>query len=176
MELFIPDLKKADGRFINFRDTVEISDPDRKTTPSKAPLLEITLQAAYAQNRVFIKGSWQAELRGECSRCLAETAYTLKETFSDEFVHLQPGEPDNDACADDEQLVFRGDQLKLDGYFLNAYIIGQPLKILCSEDCMGLCPVCGQDRNKFPCSCADEQKDERWAQLGELLGQKDIKI
>jgi len=174
MELFIPDLKKADGRFINYRDTMEIYDPEIKASPSKASLLEIALQAAYAQNRVFIKGTWQAELMGECSRCLAETAYTLEEAFSDEFIHLQPGEPDSNIDADEEQLVFRGDQLNLDGYFKNAFILCKPLKILCSEECKGLCPVCGQDRNKVSCSCAKEQKDERWALLGELFKQKNV--
>jgi len=173
MELFIPDLKIADGRYVNFQDAIELHDPEKPATSSKAPLIEVTLQAAYAQNRVYIKGSWQAELMGECSRCLTETAYTLKETFSDEFVHLQPGEPDSSAETDEEQLVFKGDQLKLDNYFMNAFILCQPLKILCSEECKGLCPVCGQDRNKFPCSCAEEQKDERWALLGELFKQKD---
>lgn len=46
--------------------------------------------------------------------------------------------------------------------------------ILCQEDCKGLCPVCGADRNKIDCGCPDQKKaDPRFAALLELLDNKD---
>jgi uncharacterized protein len=43
-----------------------------------------------------------------------------------------------------------------------------PLKALCREDCLGLCPICGADRNLAPCACKPPS-DERWKSLRKLL-------
>jgi len=49
-------------------------------------------------------------------------------------------------------------------------ILSLPLKILCREDCAGLCPVCGANRNRSSCSCTTEEGDPRWAELKRFLG------
>jgi len=167
MELFMPDLMKSGGSFIDYHGNVEINDPKIIKHQKKPPLIEIDMQAAYKQKRVHITGSWQIELIGECSRCLKETGYSLKETFYEEFIHLQPGETEVTDLWE-EQSSFRGDWLRLDDYFINAFYISHPLKILCSEECKGLCPICGQDRNKSLCNCAEEKTDERWSSLRNL--------
>ena len=43
-----------------------------------------------------------------------------------------------------------------------------PLKALCRDDCRGLCPMCGADRNLAPCACKPPS-DERWKSLRTLL-------
>jgi uncharacterized protein len=43
-----------------------------------------------------------------------------------------------------------------------------PDKILCREDCAGLCPVCGRDLNREPHEHEDETADPRWSALAEL--------
>lgn len=43
-----------------------------------------------------------------------------------------------------------------------------PMKPLCREDCAGLCPQCGQDRNEGRCNCVTERVDPRWAALAVL--------
>ncbi len=171
MELFIPDLKKAGGRFLEYHDEIEIKDPEIKGSQGKVPVLEVLLKAAYVNNRVLIRGSWQAELTGECSRCLEQTDYTLQESFNEEFIHQQAGENGKFPYTDTEkreQYLFKGELLRLDEYFKQAFFIAQPLKILCHEECKGLCPVCGRDRNKYSCSCADEKTDDRWSLLDKL--------
>ncbi len=47
-----------------------------------------------------------------------------------------------------------------------------PMKALCREDCRGLCPQCGADRNAAPCDCAPPS-DERWQSLKTLLSKND---
>jgi uncharacterized protein len=44
-----------------------------------------------------------------------------------------------------------------------------PLRVLCREDCAGLCPTCGTDLNHDTCSCVTETVDERWSALRDLL-------
>lgn len=171
MEIFIPDLKNAGGRFLEYQGEIKVKDPEIKPSQNDAPVVKIFLKAAYINNRVIIKGSWKSELTGECSRCLEQTSYILEESFNEEFVQLQAGESAKTYCYDkekEEQYLFKGELLSLDEYFQHSFFISQPLKILCRENCKGLCPVCGQNRNKSLCSCTDEQIDYRWSALEKL--------
>ncbi len=42
------------------------------------------------------------------------------------------------------------------------------IEVLCREECLGLCPVCGTDRNTTSCGCETAVRDERWAALAEI--------
>jgi uncharacterized protein len=44
-------------------------------------------------------------------------------------------------------------------------VLACPQAPLCGEDCLGLCPVCGVDRNEIACTCAEEEHDPRWDAL-----------
>lgn len=48
-------------------------------------------------------------------------------------------------------------------------VLALPGKTLCREDCRGLCPVCGANRNETDCGCRPESGDPRWQSLRELL-------
>jgi uncharacterized protein len=169
MKLYIPDLQKNEGKFYSYQDTVSL-----ETGTGDRPLLKVNLRAAAIHTRVVIKGQWKADLQGECSRCLQKFSYSLQEDFYEEFDHLSnqvtaakgaAGRPDLEAG---ERFVFWGDFLDLNEYFRQSFLMSQPLKILCREDCQGLCPVCGVDRNKEQCSCRQEKIDPRWAALQKI--------
>jgi uncharacterized metal-binding protein YceD (DUF177 family) len=59
-------------------------------------------------------------------------------------------------------------QLDLTGWARDALVLELPEKILCREDCAGLCPVCGLDLNDSPHVHEDDEPDSRWAALSEL--------
>jgi len=48
---------------------------------------------------------------------------------------------------------------------VDALLLAVPVKILCREDCMGLCPNCGRNLNDGPCSCRPESEETRWDAL-----------
>ena len=50
-----------------------------------------------------------------------------------------------------------------------AVILELPMRFLCSEDCKGLCPLCGANLNRGPCACGDREQDPRWEPLKKLL-------
>jgi uncharacterized protein len=71
--------------------------------------------------------------------------------------------------ADDlESDVYDHDQIDLDALVETEAALGLSMKPLCREDCRGLCPSCGANRNLAPCSCAPSSKDPRWAALKTL--------
>ncbi len=173
MKLSIRDLQKGEGKFLPYSGTLAL----KQDVDQARPLLTINLQAAYIPPRVLVKGKWWADLQGECSRCLEKFKYHLEDNFYEEFTQL-PGvstEPKGEAgrlkLEKGEKFVFRGEVLDLSEYFRQLYLILQPLKLLCREDCQGLCPFCGANKNKEQCSCRQEEIDPRWAALREFKKQ-----
>jgi uncharacterized protein len=103
----------------------------------------------------------------ECSRCLAPYDFSHEEDFS---LVLYPRKTISEA-----ELSLDKDDL--DAYFYDEPIvpvapiveeriqIAIPMKPLCREDCRGLCPQCGGDRNVSECNCVVEFIDPRWRAL-----------
>jgi len=60
------------------------------------------------------------------------------------------------------------DNLDLSSWARDAVALSLPDKILCREDCAGLCPVCGRDLNTEPHEHEEEESDPRWEKLAEL--------
>lgn len=176
MKLSIRDLQKDEGKFFPFSGAIVLdSGAGRGRTR-----LNVGLQAAYIPPRVLVKGKWRADLQGECSRCLEQFNYYLEESFQEEFTQLQGpslsleeqrGPAGGLELEEGEKFVFRGETLDLSEYFRQLFFMSQPLKILCSEDCRGLCPICGADKNREQCNCRHDEIDPRWAALKKIKKQ-----
>jgi uncharacterized protein len=105
---------------------------------------------------------FDAPLAGPCMRCLSD-AHPVIRVDSREVE--QPGE------AEELHTPYLEDgQLELFGWVRDALLLALPTRLLCSEECRGLCPVCGADLNAAdPEEHRHEQAgDPRWAKLGEL--------
>ena len=61
--------------------------------------------------------------------------------------------------------VYRDDQIDLNEVLREQFYLALPMKPLCREDCAGLCPKCGTNRNTGTCSCATGFEDPRLAPL-----------
>jgi uncharacterized protein len=59
--------------------------------------------------------------------------------------------------------------------FLSAVLLDQPMKNVCREDCRGLCPACGTNRNESACDCDSSRRDPRWDALKGLSTEKEEK-
>lgn len=170
MRLYISDLKKEEGKFFPFNGSIKL-----EINNGKNAVLDVKLQAAYTANRVLVKGEWQVDLEGGCSRCLEKSTYRLKENFYEEFIHLKgPAElKEFDRGLElekGEKFVFKGELLDLTEYFRQSFFMSQPLKILCQNDCQGLCPVCGVNKNREQCQCVQESVNPRWDVLEKMRG------
>ena len=99
---------------------------------------------------------------GPCMRCLADAGLTLPVT-SREYQATSPGESDELTTP---YLV--DGRLDLSAWARDAVALALPDKILCRDDCAGLCPVCGRDLNREPHEHEGEAGDPRWAALSEL--------
>lgn len=89
-----------------------------------------------------------------CSRCLKEVELPTDNSFTVEFV--------KGSSLNDEFYDYEDELLDLTPPLREAIILNLPMKVLCQEECKGLCPICGQDLNESDCHCRDEFIDPRW--------------
>jgi DUF177 domain-containing protein len=94
-----------------------------------------------------------------CRRCLATVDGT--ETVDVDELY-------QDAALDPEAFVIEGDQIDLAPAVREYVLIELPEGPLCRDDCAGICPVCGIDRNTSTCDCDTSVRDDRWAALADL--------
>ena len=101
-------------------------------------------------------------LVGPCMRCLADAGLPI-EVRAREYQATSPGESDELTTPYMEE-----DKLDLSAWARDAVALSLPDKILCRDDCAGLCPLCGRDLNAEPHEHEETETDSRWAKLAEL--------
>jgi uncharacterized protein len=127
--------------------------------------IRVELVVSKNQDQLICQGQVTASAKLECSRCLAGYDYTVTSELS--FVVDLAG--DSDEARSEEEGYFVVDSsaaaFEIDDLVREAVLLSLPLKPLCSDDCKGLCPVCGVDLNRSQCSCVREETDPRWDKL-----------
>jgi uncharacterized protein len=104
----------------------------------------------------------EVRVLGPCVRCLADAGLDVR-VAAREYQASSPGESDELTTPYVEDT-----RLDLSAWAHDAVALALPDKILCREDCAGLCPVCGKDLNREPHEHEGEEADPRWAALAEL--------
>ena len=126
---------------------------------------------------VYLEGQVRGVFGLECSRCLTWYASPLRESFRlvlEPAGDRVPAEPEAAAalardgmCRSDdiETGWFRGRELDLGPFLLEVVTLTLPVQPLCREDCRGLCPCCGTDRNQTACRCEEAKPASPFAAL-----------
>lgn len=115
-------------------------------------------------NVLELKGNVKGSFSVLCARCAKELERDFDIDFTEMLVNSTEDISDRDAV-----LVFEGHEVDLDDIIESNILVNLSLKYLCSEDCKGLCPICGADRNVTDCSCGKDEIDPRMAGLKNLL-------
>ena len=121
-----------------------------------------------AQDSVTVSANITAVAYTRCSRCLQPMSMPVSATVNEDFVRSpDPEDPD--------QYELQGYQIDLDPLVTDALLLEIPIRFLCSEDCKGLCPVCGVNRNQVSCTC-HEDIDERnpFSALKSMLNNEEV--
>lgn len=109
---------------------------------------------------LLVRATLTTQLRVSCARCLV----ALSEQVEADVVELFTAAADPDADSEPGYTYADG-VLDLDALLRDALVPAVPLRSLCSEECRGLCPQCGTNRNDAACDCSDTLTDSRWAAL-----------
>lgn len=104
--------------------------------------------------------------KGECARCLCEVEGVFHASL--EKGVTEAGKLENEDT--DDYLMIENSMLTLDDALVELVVLDFPSRLLCSEDCLGLCPKCGKNLNDGDCGCPTKEADPRLAVLAKLLG------
>ncbi|HMK98406.1 MAG TPA: DUF177 domain-containing protein [Acidimicrobiales bacterium] len=134
-----------------------VADVDSRA-PAGAPA-EVDVELESFDGGLCASGTVRSHWQGECRRCLrrveGELVAEVKEIFR------RGGGPDEGTYPMSE------DHVNLREMVLDSLFSALPVLPLCRPDCLGICPVCGTDRNTSPCGCGEVELDPRWSVLDE---------
>jgi len=116
--------------------------------------------ASYLGGGIAATGSVSAPWRAACRRCAKPVEGRLEVHVAERF-SASAGPDDDEAYPLVDELVDLEDLVR------DAVVLELPLAPLCREECAGLCPICGADRNEGACGCRPAG-DPRWATLDAL--------
>lgn len=132
--------------------------------------LHLTGRISRDGRNFLLKAKVNFDYKGACSRCLKDLevpvayeidAYLMKEKY------------DEDSYEDVDIFPLEGTEVDLLELVDSTLTYNMPQKVLCSEDCKGICSGCGVDLNTHDCVCEDSMGDDdidpRFAKLKELL-------
>jgi len=116
-------------------------------------------------------GHTETTLEAPCSRCLESMRLPVDAAFD---LRYQPhatntGEGEREIEEDDLTTAFyQNDEIDLGQLMREQFYLALPMKPLCSDDCKGLCSMCGINLNRATCDCKREFEDPRFAALKEF--------
>lgn len=163
------DLNKMDAEGLELDGPIGVPDlegPAGESIPVSAGVLRGRIRKG--KHGFDLNADLSARAMLACSRCLASFDSPLATSFHLRLVPTTEAEPKGPPVGTDDEADV---QICPEGKFdlveavAEQIYLNLPLKPVCREGCLGLCPVCGTDRNERNCGCPSTEPDLRWAPL-----------
>ncbi|MCW5960287.1 MAG: DUF177 domain-containing protein [Pyrinomonadaceae bacterium] len=166
------DVTKLDGSASEFSfkidgENIDLGD-DAKVKNSAKISGKVEKHAAETK----IHGIIDATVVSECSRCLDKIENDLEVKFSTSFVNPEnfSDQPEKELQQDEMEVsVADSSEIDLKELAREQLLLAMPAQNFCREDCKGLCPVCGGNKNLIDCKCEEKETDPRWSALKNLI-------
>ena len=105
-----------------------------------------------------------AKVVASCARCMKVISKDVDFEFTERLAGREA-----EVQEDDDVILLESSVVDVADLALNNFITVSPMKYLCKEDCKGLCPHCGVDRNQVDCGCDEANVDPRFDVLNDLF-------
>ncbi|MDO4522377.1 MAG: DUF177 domain-containing protein [Eubacteriales bacterium] len=116
---------------------------------------------------LHISGMMELTLCVPCDRCLEDVRVPFALQFERDVDMKQTEEERQEIL--DEMSFIEGYHLDVDQLICSEILVSWPSKVLCREDCKGLCNTCGTNLNHGECSCTPTDLDPRMAQIQQIF-------
>jgi uncharacterized protein len=173
------DLPRRAGEMKEYE--LDIEAPVRIGVPligiPEGDIIEADVRLESVTEGVLLSAEIYAVALGECIRCLDPVEQVIDRKIQELYRYEPTNEKgrkkrredeDVDLDAEDE-LQMEGDQMNLEMPIIDAIILALSVNPLCDEECMGLCPDCGEKWESLPDDHSHEVVDARWSGLASLL-------
>ena len=139
-------------------------------------IIEADLRLESVTEGVLLSAEIYAVAIGECIRCLDTVEVVIDRKIQELYRYEPTNEKGRKKTRDDEdidlemedELQMEGDLMNLETPIIDAIVLTLPVNPLCSEECLGLCPDCGEKWINLPEDHAHEVIDARWSGLENL--------
>lgn len=115
------------------------------------------------RNKMHIEVSTKLTLSLSCDRCLTEVLWECPIQVETDY-----DKTDSDDEWNQERFI-EGNNLDVERLICEELLPKIPMKVLCKEDCKGICPVCGANRNEEDCGCDQTVPDPRMAAIQDIF-------
>ncbi len=127
-------------------------------------LLELEFESA--PDGVRVRGAITGSLPAACTRCAVPIQWPLDLRVDEFFCRpdiplITPRGPRHSEIPAEDAYLLEGDTVDLNEMVNDLILLSLPMRMLCREDCRGLCPVCGADLNQGSCGCRRDRMDPR---------------
>lgn len=154
-------LSSGEGRSLDLQVPVGEFEFGGQRYEVEGGFVDARLDVSHTVSGYAFRLRFDAALDGPCVRCL-EAAGHRAEVDAREIDQPGGGEELSSPYFDETA------ELDLRSWARDALALALPTQIICSEDCAGLCPVCGENLNRAPDHAHEREPDPRWAALREL--------
>jgi len=127
--------------------------------------INVDLLLTKVLKEISVRGNIWFSIETPCARCLDTIDLILEPEVN---LILLPEYLPHEKDEDIDFETYKGDEIDLGGYLRELIAMSLPIKVLCVEECKGLCPNCGVNLNLEECSCKDNWVDPRFAVLRNL--------
>ena len=164
MLLGLSKIIECPGATVPFSTSVDLSDLCYGVSYPVTELVRAEGQVRNTAGVLVMTGSIETCLHGTCDRCAGSFDRDVRIPIDVVLVTEMANEENEDEWV----FPLEGDSADLDDIVRTVFVLNLDSKLLCKEDCKGLCHRCGKNLNDGPCSCQKEL-DPRFAALKQLL-------
>lgn len=167
MLINLSDVLSADHKTVSHTVPVEMTELKTdfgvfKVQSAEELDLKITHEK---EGKLYIEGATSMVIAIPCDRCLKDVPTEFELDFQ-KSIDLND---DTEAEELDEKNYIDGYNLDVYKLLFNEILVGWPMKVLCSEDCKGICSVCGQNLNEATCDCESTDLDPRMSVIRDVF-------
>jgi uncharacterized protein len=169
MRIELENLEGGKGSFAEVYDPEKLNPVDERV--SLIAPATVNGKVRLSGNEVFVNGHIETQAQVECDRCLKPIELPIDADFTLEYIRDSDYESSEAVELTEAQMsvsMFDGQGIDVDEIVKEQILLAVPTRMLCREDCKGICPECGTDRNTGDCSCVTNDIDPRWAALKNL--------
>ncbi len=132
------------------------------------PEIRVAVKLEKSSRQIYLRSDMRTAATFICDRCLENFDRKIDAVYS--IVYVSNGRTMAGAGKEEEVHVIPADAsyIDLDEDIRQYVLLAVPPKLLCTEECRGLCPLCGINRNRETCSCTTADLDPRWDALKKL--------
>ena len=170
LELDLSDVRSVKGGKQSYQMTAEAFDFLMNGVAYHEPIV-VELTVTHEDKFLSMKGHVSTVVEAICSRCLEPVVIPVESDVEEQllyakdvslFSHLAFGE------VEEEYFIYDNDTLDITDIIREIILAELPQKVLCRDDCRGLCPKCGKNLNQGDCGCDLVEIDPRLAILAKL--------